>query len=246
MVVRKGVAAAAIAVSAIIIVAGAAGAYVFVLPLLKSATQNAPCISSTEVISGTVTTTTSVLCDASVSSNGGGGGGSGGNGNGGGGGGLSSQGSSSESTNTSQLETFRVHFSWSGQTTAGNTTDVQTGSGTFLITIDLSTTVGSANGTGHVELDESGLCTATNSTDYTFTVSGTLDPVSGNLTLQGFSPNPGEFDAARTCTNHIQFGPDVLSWPAFYPDSGVTLPAKYGASTEGTVGGFIQYQVTLA
>ena len=205
------------------------------------------CDTTTVLTLGTQTTTTTIPCTpttSSASDNGGGGGGNGGNGGGGGSTGAL-QTSSTGSKNTSYLETFKVSFNWSGKTTSGNTTDVQKGSGTFTITIDLLTGVGSAKGTGHVNLDESGLCTATNSTDYTFQVSGTLDKVSGNLTLDGGNPTPSEFTATRTCTHPYSFPPDVLSWPAFYPTH-VTLPAKYGASVEGTIAGYLEYQVTLA
>jgi len=247
---RTGIGAVAAVAAVISLVLCGGVAYVVIAnPSFAGLGRSSPCVATTAIVVGNETTTTTIPCTlpstSDDSSGGGPGGGNGGNNPGGGSTVATSQSSSSGSTNTSYLETFRVSFSWSGNTTTGTTTDVQHGSGNFVITIDLLTGVGSANGTGHVDLEESGLCAATNSTDYTFNVSGTLDPVSGNLTLDGGTPTPSEFTAVRSCTNPYQFPPDELSWPAFYPTQ-VTLPAKYGASVQGTIGGFIDYEVTLA
>jgi len=145
------------------------------------------------------------------------------------------------------LETFRVHFNWSKQNVIGPYTVTQTGSGMFVLTIDLSQSAsGSVNGTGHVDGGDTGSCTGHYSTDYSYRAIGTLDTVSGNLTLTATLPTPSEADFTLTCTNPSQTVGSLDTWPAFYPMQ-VTLPAVYGASAEGTVPGTsITYQLTLA
>jgi len=148
----------------------------------------------------------------------------------------------STSTTSNTIETFHGHFTWSQEANFGSSLETISASGTFTITIDFSQKGGTGSGQGTLDDKITGICTGQSSTDYTFTVEGGINTLTGNLTL-GFGPaNPGMGTTSETCpdsTSNHEFG--------FYSVAPVqvTLEATYGASVQGSIGD-TSYEITLA
>jgi hypothetical protein len=159
---------------------------------------------------------------------------------------MTSTTSSSSSTTTNMLETFRGSFKW---TTGSGSTFVTMASGSFIITIDLSSGTGTGNGQGYVTATASGSCSGTDSASYTFKLDGGItDPVANNMTLGFGAPTPDNSTMTETCTNPPGSNTYNWSWLSVLPPQ-VTIHAVPGASVEGCdlIGGCssYSYQITI-
>ena len=140
------------------------------------------------------------------------------------------------------LETLHAHFQWTETTNSSDTVETFSASGTFTIVVDLGQRT--AQGTGQGTLDDkvTGICTGESNTDYTFTVGGGVNSLTGNLTLGFGLADPGSGSTTLTCpsgTSNHTFG-----FLPVYPIQ-VTLADEYGTSVQGTSGN-ITYEITLA
>lgn len=245
---RNAISAAVVLAALLVLVAGAgAGLYLMTRSAGASPSTTSTCQTLTTISLGSIQSTVTLPC---------GGGGQDSNGGGGGGGQQYTSSPSSSSTRSSSttttptststssntIETFHGHFTWSHTANFTSTLETMSASGTFTITIDLSQREGQGSGQGTLDDTITGICTGQSSTDYTFTVAGGINALTGNLTLGFGLATPGTGTTTETCptsTSDHQFG--------FYSVAPiqVTLEAAYGASVQGNIGD-TAYEITLA
>jgi hypothetical protein len=137
---------------------------------------------------------------------------------------------------------FYGRFQWTENPNNGY---VGSASGTFTITIDRTTNQVSGRGMGYDtnKLDDSA-CTGSGSASYTFTIKGSYDPNSNNLTLMFTdSPSPQYAGGTETCNSITT----TQSWIIASVQPGIVMiPALDGGTVACTGCGQISYSITLS
>jgi hypothetical protein len=130
---------------------------------------------------------------------------------------------------------------------ASSTLFTESSTGTFSVTIDLSTFQGEGTGQGTVTADGIGCLKGHASESYKFNVTAMISPFIGNMTVFFDSPQPDNSTITLTCTDPLSnrtLANVYWTWPSVVPDA-ILVKAAPGQTVDGSNTDFSSYDITI-